>query len=134
MLNSVTLMGRLTADPELRTTDSGTEVTSFSIAVERSYADENKNRKVDFFTIVAWRNFARVITTYFHKGMLIGIQGNLQTRTFVDKDGNNRKAVDVVANTISFCGDNKKKDAPANQEPVPQDFTVLPTNDDDLPF
>lgn len=134
MLNSVTLMGRLTADPELRTTDSGTEVTSFSIAVERSYADENNIRKVDFFTIVAWRNIARVITTYFHKGMLIGIQGNLQTRTFVDKDGNNRKAVEVVANTISFCGDNKKKDVPANQEPAPQDFTVLPTNDDNLPF
>jgi len=104
MINNVVLMGRLVADPELRTTPTGVSVTSFAIAVERSYAKQGEERTADFIDIVAWRQSADFITRYFRKGSMIAIEGSIQTRTYTDKEGNKRKAVEVLANRVSFCG------------------------------
>ena len=104
MLNVVALMGRLVADPELRTTNSGTEVCSFRIACDRSFVRQGEQRQADFIDIVAWRHQAEFVTKYFQKGSLIAIEGSLQTRQYEDKNGNKRTAVEVVANGINFAG------------------------------
>ena len=104
MLNVVAIMGRLVADPELRTTQSGTNVCSFRIACDRNFARQGEQRQADFIDIVAWRQQAEFVSKYFQKGSLIAIEGSLQTRQYQDKNGNNRTAVEVVANNISFAG------------------------------
>lgn len=103
MLNSVIIMGRLTADPELRTTTSGLSVTSFTVAVDRNYKS-GEERETDFINCVAWRGTADFVTGYFKKGQMIAVQGSLQTRNYEDKNGNKRTAYDVVADNVSFCG------------------------------
>lgn len=103
MLNVVALMGRLVADPELRTTGNGTSVTSFTLAVERSYAPTGQDRQADFIDIVAWRSTADFVCKYFRKGQLIAVQGSIQTRSYTDKDGNKRKAFEVVADNVHFA-------------------------------
>ena len=100
MLNVVALMGRLVADPELKTTQSGNSVCTFRVAVDRSYTAKDEERKADFFTITAWRQTAE----YFQKGSLIAIEGSLQTRQYQDKSGNNRTATEVLASRVSFAG------------------------------
>lgn len=130
MLNNVTLMGRLVADPELKTTPSGVSVTAFSIAVERNYAPQNAERETDFIDIVAWRNTAEFICKYFSKGSLIAIQGSIQTRTYEDKNGNKRKAVEVLANSVYFCG-GKKTEAEGQAKPS---IDIGGPDEDDLPF
>ena len=97
MLNVVVLTGRLTKDPELKTTPSGVYVVSFSIAVERRYRS-GEDRQADFINIVAWRKTAEFISKYFKKGQMIAVEGTLQSRRYQDRDGNNRTAVEVVAN------------------------------------
>ena len=104
MLNVVAIMGRLVADPELRTTQSGTNVCSFRIACDRNFARQGEQRQADFIDIVAWRQQAEFVSKYFQKGSLIAIEGSLQTRPYQDKQGNNRTAVEVVANNINFAG------------------------------
>ena len=104
MLNVVAIMGRLVADPELRTTQSGTNVCSFRIACDRNFARQGEQRQADFIDIVAWRQQAEFVCKYFQKGSLIAIEGSLQTRQYQDKNGNNRTAVEVVANNINFAG------------------------------
>ena len=104
MLNVVAIMGRLVADPELRTTQSGTNVCSFRIACDRNFARQGEQRQADFIDIVAWRQQAEFVSKYFQKGSLIAIEGSLQTRQYQDKNGNNRTAVEVVANNINFAG------------------------------
>lgn len=104
MLNVVAIMGRLVADPELRTTPAGHSVCSFRIACDRSYVQQGQERQADFIDIVAWRQQADFVSKYFQKGSLIAIDGSLQTRQYQDKNGNNRTAVEVVANNISFAG------------------------------
>lgn len=104
MLNVVAIMGRLVADPELRTTQQGTNVCTFRIACERSYSKPGEQRQADFIEIVAWRQQADFVCKYFQKGSMIAIDGSLQTRQYQDKQGNNRTAVEVVANNISFAG------------------------------
>ena len=104
MLNVVAIMGRLVADPELRTTQQGTNVCAFRIACERSFAKQGEQRQADFIEIVAWRQQADFVCKYFQKGSMIAIDGSLQTRQYQDKQGNNRTAVEVVANNISFAG------------------------------
>ena len=99
MFNIVVLTGRLTADPELKTTQSGLSVTSFSIAVDRRFGS-GEERQTDFINIVAWRQQAEFVAKYFKKGNLIGIEGSIQTRKYTDKNGNNRTAFEVVANNI----------------------------------
>ena len=103
MLNVVAIMGRLVADPELRTTQSGTNVCSFRIACDRNFARQGEQRQADFIDIVAWRQQAEFVSKYFQKGSLIAIEGSLQTRQYQDKNGNNRTAVEVVANNVNIC-------------------------------
>lgn len=104
MLNVVALMGRLVYDPELKTTQNGTNVCSFRIAVDRSFARQGEERKADFIDIVAWRQTAEFVCKYFQKGSMIAIEGSLQTTSYQDKNGNNRTKVEVVASNVSFCG------------------------------
>ena len=111
MFNLVVLTGRLTADPELKTTSNGTSVVSFSIAVDRRYRT-GEERQTDFINIVAWRSSAEFISKYFKKGSLIGIEGSIQTRKYTDKNGNNRTAFEVVANNVQFV--ESKRDGAAS--------------------
>lgn len=104
MLNVVAIMGRLVADPELRTTPAGHSVCSFRIACDRSYVQQGQERQADFIDIVAWRQQADFVSKYFQKGSMIAVEGRLQTRNYQDKNGNSRTAVEVVANNISFAG------------------------------
>ena len=110
MLNVVAIMGRLVADPELRTTTQGNSVCSFRIACDRSYVQQGQERQADFIDIVAWRQQAEFVSKYFQKGSMIAIDGSLQTRNYQDKNGNRRTAVVAVANNISFAGA-KRQDA-----------------------
>ena len=143
MFNLVVLTGRLTADPELKTTNTGISVTSFSIAVNRRYR-AGEETQTDFINIVAWRQTAEFITKYFKKGNMIGIEGSIQTRKYVDKNGNNRTVFEVVASNAQFVESKKDSTAPtggAGDEPASfsnadsGDFTEIDTGmDDDLPF
>lgn len=157
MLNVVAIMGRLVADPELRTTPAGHSVCSFRIACDRSYVQQGQERQADFIDIVAWRQQADFVSRYFQKGSMIAVEGSLQTRNYQDKNGNNRTAVEVVANNISFAGAKRQdgQNAPSYEQqttshvqqakaaqnaPQPaytqssmDDFAVISDNDD-LPF
>lgn len=150
MLNTAILMGRLTADPELKTTNSGISVTSFCVAVDRRYQKDGE-KQADFLNVTAWRQNAEFICKYFHKGSMIAVQGSIQTRNYEDKNGNKRTAVEIVAENVSFCG-SKSESEPDAQNPqttprpsvnaIADDFTPLHTDsgfpfdndDDDLPF
>ena len=152
MLNKIFLMGRLTRDPEMRHTQNGTAVASFSIAVDRDFKDKQSGEKVtDFVDIVAWRQQADFVCRYFQKGSLVAINGRLQTNNYQDKNGNNRTSVAVVADNINFAGSKgtskpvdeggeaaprsdawPKADPPANYGGV-DDFAVI-DDSDDLPF
>lgn len=107
MLNRVVLMGRLVADPELKTTTSGISVTSFRIAVDRNYVKAGAERQADFFDIVAWRSSAEFVCRNFSKGSLIAVDGQLQSRSYTAKDGTNRTAIEVVADNVSFTGERR---------------------------
>lgn len=154
MLNVAVLMGRLVADPELRQTPNGVSVTSFTLAVDRSYVKSGAERQTDFVDIVAWRNTAEFVCKYFRKGQLAAVQGAIQTRSYTDKEGNKRKAFEIVADNVHFA--EPKRDAaiggthPAErpesrtaapgERPVPayssgkaDEFEEIPS-DDDLPF
>ena len=131
MLNNVVLMGRLTADPELKYTPSNITVTAFQVAVERSYS-KNGERQTDFISVVAWRKTAEFITQYFSKGQMIAIEGSIQTRSYEDKNKNRRTAVEVVADSASFCGDRKKEVPSGLREIDENSFEEI--IDDDLPF
>ena len=116
MLNVVAIMGRLVADPELRTTPQGTNVCSFRIACDRSFARQGEERKSDFIDVTAWRQTAEFVCKYFQKGSMIAIEGSLQTRQYQDKNGNNRTATEVLALQVSFCG------GKAAEKPTVRDF------------
>ena len=145
MFNLVVLTGRLTSDPELKTTQTGVSVCSFSIAVERKYK-QGEDRQADFINIVAWRGTAEFVSKYFTKGSMIGIEGSIQTRKYQDKDGNNRTAFEVIANNVQFIeskkpqgnGESNSSVTPEN-DPLPQfadnlgQFTELYDNGD-CPF
>ena len=151
MLNSVAIMGRFAADPELKHTPSGVAVTSFTLAVDRNYAKPGEERQTDWIDVVAWRGTAEFICKYFTKGRMIAVTGSLQTRVWEDKNGSKHKATDLAAQQVSFCGDKVKESGrgePAGQkppkaapqeEPVPsftqgslEDFVEL--DDSNLPF
>ena len=117
MLNVVALLGRLTADPELKTTTNGNMVTTFTLAVNRSFVGQNGERQADFIDIVAWRATAEFVTKYFKKGQMMALQGSLQTRTYEDKQGNKRKVTEVVADNVHFC---TPKSAGSDAATVPQ--------------
>jgi single-strand DNA-binding protein len=146
MINTVALMGRLTYDPELRTTPSGVSVLRFQIAVDRNYQRQGTERQADFIDCVAWRQTAEFISRYFHKGSMIAVEGSIQTQNYTDKNNQQRKSVEVVANNVSFCGSrNESSAAPAPaqafNQPAPSyasadtsDFEEIVEDDDDLPF
>ncbi len=102
MLNSVCLMGRLVADPELRTTPSGVSVCSFRIAVDRNYQPKGQEKQTDFINIVAWRERADFVSRYFHKGSMVVIQGSIHSESYTDKDGNKRTSFSVQADNVMF--------------------------------
>ena len=141
MFNLVVLTGRLTADPELRYTPSNIPVTTFSIAVSRRYK-AGEQAEADFINIVAWRPTAEFVTKYFQKGSMIGIEGSIQTRRYVDKEtGKNRTAFEVIANNVQFVESKRDSAAPVGEAPAAfsnagaHDFTDLSgEGDDDLPF
>lgn len=110
MLNHVSIMGRFARDPELRRTQSGTPVTSFSLACERDFANSNGGKETDWFDVVAWRGTAELVCKYFSKGRMAVVDGRLQTRTWTDKDGNKRKTVEVLAESVYFA-DSKREDS-----------------------
>ena len=151
MINMVALMGRLTYEPELRTTQSGLSVLSFQVACDRSYQASGQERQADFIDCVAWRQTAEFISRYFHKGSMIAVEGSIQTRNYTDKNGNNRKATEIVVNQQYFAESKRSAEenqaggfAPAQQTaqaaPVSyasadaSDFTVTGDAEDDLPF
>ena len=110
MLNKIFIMGRLTRDPELRRTQSGTPVTSFSLAVDRDFKSQSGEKETDFIDVVAWRSTAEFAAKYFTKGRMAIVEGRLQIRPWTDKDGNNRRSAEVVADNIYF-GDSKRDSA-----------------------
>lgn len=140
MLNSVIMMGRLTADPELRQTPQGVNVCSFTIAVERSFAKQGEERQTDFFDVVAWRSGADFVSRFFTKGQMIAVQGRMETRTYDDKNGVRRKAYTIVAESLNFCGGKSEQGqtnttAPDIPYTEPQnDYQSMDEVDDDLPF
>jgi single-strand DNA-binding protein len=151
MLNVAVVMGRLVADPELRHTPNDIAVTSFTLAVDRSYVKSGAERQTDFIDIVAWRNTAEFVCRYFRKGQMMAVHGSIQTRTYTDNNGNKRKAFEIVADDVSFA-DSKRDNSgntggnveyskpPVFNEPAPAyssgssaDFEEI-VGDDDLPF
>lgn len=133
-MNIITIMGRLTADPELKTTQSGTAVCSFTVAVDRDYSGKNGSEKqTDFISAVAWRQTAEFVSRYFAKGKLIIVNGSLQSRKWQDKDGNNRVAWEVNADRVYFGGDSKSESRPTQQTEY-NDGNFEPLPNEDLPF
>ena len=152
MLNRIILMGRLTRDPELRRTGSGTAVTSFSLAVDRDFKSQSGEKETDFIDIVAWRNTAEFVSKYFTKGRMAVVEGRLQIRDWTDKDGGKRRSAEVVADNVYF-GDSKRAGgdnsgyhsgyapAPASRSAAPSnfsaggsDFAEIGEDDGELPF
>ena len=133
MLNHIVLMGRLTRDPELRRTQSGIAVASFTLAVDQDYKGQNGERGVDFINIVAWRGTAEFAEKYFEKGQMAVVSGRLSTRNYEDKNGNKRTAYEVVASNIYFGG-SKSNTGSAETDTAPQTFDPLMDDDSDLPF
>lgn len=132
MLNHIVIMGRLTRDPELRHTQSGTPVASLALAVDRDFKGQDGERETDFIDVVAWRSTAEFVSKYFSKGRMAVVEGRLQIRNWTDKDGNKRRIAEVVAENIYF-GDSKREEAaPSYAEPS---FDEIEAEDDEtLPF
>ena len=147
MLNKIILMGRLTRDPELRRTQSGTAVTSFSLAVDRDFKSQAGEKETDFIDVVAWRNTAEFVSRYFTKGRMAVVEGRLQIRDWTDRDGGKRRSAEVIAENVYF-GDSKREGgsdysaAPAYSAPrgyaAPMggqsDFAEIGEEDGELPF
>ena len=135
-LNHITLMGRLTADPEIITTESGVPVVNITLAVDRDYTPKGAEKQADFVPVTAWRHTAKFITAYLTKGRMMVVDGRLESRKYVDKDGNNRTAWGVTANNVYFGdsrrdGDTAPVPLPAD---VPPELRDVPDDDGDLPF
>jgi single-strand DNA-binding protein len=141
MLNHIVLMGRLTRDPELRRTDSGVAVASFSLAVDRDFSGKGEGEKeVDFIDCVAWRQTGEFVSKYFTKGRMMVVSGRLQIRSWTDKDGNKRRTAEIVAENVYF-GDSKRdgNDSVSTDyvqpiAPTAQEFAMLDGDDAQLPF
>ena len=142
MLNNAVIMGRLTADPELRKTPSGVSVTRFTVAVDRGHTKQGEERKADFINVVAWRQTAEFVTRYFSKGSMIAVQGAIQTGSY-EKDGRKYNTFEIVADNVSFCGDKNNGQGGNSSQNEPQatesafsngfDYAAI-ADDDDLPF
>lgn len=149
-MNYVCLMGRLTSEPELKRTQTGKDVLSFTLAVDRGYGDK---KATDFLSCVAWEHTARFVNQYFRKGSLIAVEGSIQTRSYEDKNGNKRTATEIVVSQTHFTGEKASKPsadierddfAPPPPAPAPSfapppqttidDFREVSEDDEDLPF
>ena len=137
MLNKIFIMGRLTRDPELRRTQSGIAVTSFSLAVDRDFKTQSGEKETDFIDVVAWRATAEFVAKYFTKGRMAVVEGRLQTRDWTDKEGNKRRNAEVLADNIYF-GDSKKdtedRDGRYGGAGRSGGFSEIDAEDEDLPF
>ena len=147
MLNHITIMGRLTRDPELRRTGSGVAVTSFTLAVDRDFGkNENGEKETDFIDCVAWRQTGEFVGKYFAKGRMAVVSGRLQIRSWTDKDGNKRRTAEIVADNVYF-GDSRRDGDNAGSTAAPafggytapagnpaSDFAMLDDDDAQLPF
>lgn len=141
MLNRITIQGRVVKKPEMRVTQSGKPVASFTLAVERDYVAQGQERETDFLDVVAWNQKAEVAGKYLDKGSMAVVDGRLQIRTWTDKEGNKRRNAEILADQIYFCGskqsDGAAKASGAEASPasdVPDGFTMLDENAEDLPF
>ena len=137
MLNHIDLMGRLVADPELKTTQNGIAVTSFRIAVDRNYTPQGQEKQADFINCVAWRQTAEFIGKYFAKGRMIALEGSLQSRSYEDKQGQKRTAYEVIVDHAYFADskqDAEKQKAPGVGSFPPVDVEASAEDDGDLPF
>ncbi len=160
MYNKAILIGRLVADPELRTTPNGTYVATFRIAVDRAYQQKGAEKKADFLSIVAWRQQGEFVKKYFFKGKAIGVEGSIQNRDYTDRDGNKRYVTEIIADRVFFVGDKSggqsgdtaavtapqlptygsgspagyTQPAPQASPPMQQDYGNAFNDDDDLPF
>jgi single-strand DNA-binding protein len=143
MLNHITIMGRLTKDPELRRTGEGIPVASFSVACERDFGGKDGQKETDFFDVVAWKHTGEVVSKYFSKGRMAVVSGRLQIRSWNDKDGNKRRTAEIVADNVYFGDSKSDNSAPGYPEVSPNaptnafaqnDFSMLSGNDEQLPF
>ena len=135
-MNKVSLMGRLTATPELKQTQSGNSVVSFCVAVDRRFQGQDGKRETDFINCVAWRKTAEFIAKYFGKGRMIAISGAIQTRKYTDRDGKDRMATEVIADEVYFCGDKQTDNGQpisGGQNTIPEGFEEY-SDGDELPF
>ena len=138
MLNKIFIMGRLTRDPELRRTQSGIAVTSFSLAVDRDFKTQSGEKETDFIDVVAWRATAEFVAKYFTKGRMAVVEGRLQMRDWTDKEGNKRRSAEVVADNVYF-GDSKRDGDSGKPKGEPTydptgGFSQLADDDSELPF
>lgn len=131
MLNSVIIMGRLTRDPELRRTQGGTAVTSFTMAVDRDFKSQSGEKETDFIDVVGWRNTGEFAAKYLAKGRMAAVEGRIQVRDWQDKDGNRRKSVEVVADNVYFA--DSKRDSKPQESRDDQEFDEI-EDDGDFPF
>lgn len=134
MLNRIVLMGRLTRDPELRRTQSGTAVTSFSLAVDRDFKSQDGERETDFIDIVAWRATAEFVGKYFTKGRMAVVEGRLQIRDWTDRDGGKRRSAEVVADSVYFGDSKKVSDSGTGNGQTEPEFSEISEEDGELPF
>lgn len=136
-MNNVSLIGRLTADPELRRTQSGLATTRFSIAVDRRFAKQGEEKQTDFINIVAWRQTAEFICKYFTKGQRIALTGSIQTGSYTANDGTKRYTFDVVADSVEFTEKKQQNGNYGNNSNIninPADDLAEFPDDEDLPF
>ena len=141
MINNTTIMGRLTYEPELRSTPNGVSVLRFQVACDRNYQAPGKEREADYIDCIAWRHTAEFISRYFHRGSMIAVEGCIRTRNYTDKNGNKRKHTEIEANNVSFCGSKPATEVPnaATTQQPPTNETVSDDEyeeilDEDLPF
>lgn len=136
MFNHAILIGRLTADPELKTTNNGKPFCSFCLAVDRQFKDQNGNKQTDFLNVVTWHGTAEFVSKFFSKGSVIGVAGSIQARNWTDKDGNKRTTYEIMADRAFFTG-SKETNAPKAENTAQGEFDGfggVPADDQDLPF
>ena len=136
MLNKIVIMGRMTKDPELRRTQTGTPVTSFTLAVDRDHKAADGSRETDFIECVAWRGTAEFVAKYFGKGRMAVVEGKLQLRSWTDKDGNKRRTAEVQADNVYF-GDSKREETGGSYGSYARadvEYEEIEDDDGDLPF
>lgn len=134
MLNHITLAGRLVRNPELRRTQNGTAVASFTLACERDFKNESGDREVDFIDCVAWRKTAELVSGYFTKGRMAIVSGRMQIRGWTDKDGNRRKSAEILVDNIYFGDSKPQAEDTATEATGAEPYSEIAEDDDQLPF